>query len=87
MFGMKMPRVRTTTALREDPKGGYAVYANDRQSAEDMLLYFQMVTNNALYQLDECKDPASFVNFLKSKAYFEDSPTVYTAGVSAYYNS
>jgi uncharacterized FlgJ-related protein len=80
-FGLRMPKVRKTTAIED--RGGYAYYKNLSDSISDFILWFK--------QYD--KEPKSFKNvneivtFMKSKNYFEGDKTKYAKGVSTYYNS
>lgn len=64
-FGMKHPKMRTTTSLNE--KNGYANYSKLADSIEDRLLWDEY--NKVNY---EGMTPVSFVQSLNKLSYFED---------------
>lgn len=74
LFGMKMPRVRKTTAIGENR--GHAKYENIEASIDDLVLWFDFHKG-----LPEFQDTESFIEWLKSKGYFEDSYENYLNGV------
>ena len=79
LFGMKLPKVRKTTAIGENR--GHAVYKTIEDCIKDYWLY-----NRALGYLSEYSSVINFVRALVQKKYFEAKPEEYQRGVEYYYN-
>ena len=62
LFGMKLPRVRQTTAI--DENRGHAVYNNWVDSVDDYILWYNYVTRN--------RDYKDYLQFLVYIGYAED---------------
>lgn len=72
---MKEPSRRQTLAIGTNR--GHAVFKSESDSIEDLLLWFgQYGVHPWMFNT-----PQEYVNFLASKAYFEDSPDNYLAGM------
>ena len=78
LFGMKLPRVRKTTAIGENR--GHAVYKNLEDSIKDYWLY-----SKALGYLASYSSIVNWVRALVQKKYFEAKPEDYQKGVEFYY--
>lgn len=78
LFGMKLPRVRQTTAIGSSK--GHAVYASIEDSIKDMALYLKSMGYLASYTTI-----AAYVKELKVKNYFEDSAENYETGMNHFY--
>jgi hypothetical protein len=77
-FGMKMPKLRSTTADKEQL--GYAHYKTIEDSAKDYALWYKFVRlPGGLQTVDQ------FVNGLHSKAYFEAPLEEYVNGVKRWH--
>lgn len=79
LFGMKLPKVRKTTAIGENR--GHAVYRTIEDSVKDYWLY-----SRALGFLSEYSSVVNFIRALVQKKYFEAKPEDYQRGVEIYYN-
>lgn len=79
LFGMKLPRVRQTTATGE--KYGHAKFSSLEDSIQDMRLYFNSVKIPTVFN-----SVSSYVKTLVQKKYFEASPEAYENGVEHYYD-
>lgn len=79
LFGMRLPRVRETTATGE--KHGHATYSSLEDSIKDMRLYFHSRKIPTVFS-----SVASYVKTLVQKKYFEAAPEAYEGGVNHYYN-
>jgi uncharacterized FlgJ-related protein len=79
-YGMKMPRVRQTTAVIE--QNGYALYNSVFESVEDFELWFNFHKKSVVL----FKSESELVNFMKSKGYFEDTLENYLTAVIAHFN-
>lgn len=78
-FGMKMPKIRPTTADKE--LFGYAHYTSIEKSAEDYLLWFRFAAlPTGLSTIDQ------FITGLYTKNYFEAPLKDYLSGVRHFYN-
>lgn len=65
-WGMKMPKVRPTTATAQTPKG-WAIYSNLYEASKDILLWMEYGKfPKHITSLE------SFINALKTKGYFEE---------------
>ena len=78
LFGMKLARVRKTTAIGENR--GHAVYASIEDCIKDYWLY-----NKAFNYLAEYSSVASFVRALVLKKYFEAKPEEYQTAVEKWH--
>lgn len=78
LFGMKLPKIRKTTAIGE--ARGHAVYKSWEDSIKDYWLY-----NKALGYLSNYSTVVNFVRALVQKKYFEAKPEDYQRGVETYY--
>lgn len=78
LFGMKMPRVRKTTAIGENR--GHAVYKSVEDSVKDYWLY-----NRALNYLAQYSSVASFVRAMALKKYFEAKESDYKTAVEKWH--
>lgn len=74
LYGMKFPTARQTTAKGKNQ--GYAVYKNQDDSVQDLLLWMDYVNFNM-----NVKKSEDFVYELKSRNYFEDSVENYLKGI------
>ena len=79
LFGMKLPKVRKTTATGE--KYSHAVYKNIEDSIKDFKMYFRARSFMQIYP-----SIPSYVAALVKRNYFEASPEEYTKGVEYFYN-
>ena len=78
-FGMKMPKIRPTTANKE--QFGYAHYNTLEDSVKDYILWQKFVAfPQGLQTIDQ------FVTGLYTKSYFEAPLKEYLAGVKHFYN-
>lgn len=78
LFGMKLPKVRNTTATGE--RFGHAIFDSDYDSIKDYRLYWL----NFSYP-EQFASLREFIERLKSKGYFEADLEHYIKGVE-YYN-
>jgi len=78
LFGMKLPKIRKTTAIGE--ARGHAVYKSWEDSIKDYWLY-----SKALGYLSNYSSVVNFVRALVQKKYFEAKPEDYQRGVETYY--
>jgi uncharacterized FlgJ-related protein len=78
LFGMKLARVRKTTAIGENR--GHAVYKSVEDCIADYWLY-----NRALNYMAEYSSVASFIRALVLKKYFEAKPEEYQTAVEKWY--
>lgn len=78
-FGMKLARVRQTTAIGE--RKGHAVYKGLADCIEDYKIYYQVRKLNTVYS-----NIGAFVKALKEKAYFEADEETYLKGCTFFYN-
>ena len=78
LFGMKLPKIRKTTAIGE--ARGHAVYKSWEDSIKDYWLY-----SKALGYLSAYSSIVNFVRALVQKKYFEAKPEEYQRGVELYY--
>jgi hypothetical protein len=78
LFGMKLPRIRKTTAIGENR--GHAVYKSWEDCIKDYWLY-----SKALGYLSHYSNVVNFVRALVQKKYFEAKPEDYQRGVETYY--
>ncbi len=62
LFGMKLPKVRETTAIGENR--GHAVYSDWVNSVDDYILWYKYVTRNKVY--------IDYLQFLSDIGYAED---------------
>ena len=62
LFGMKLPRVRRTTAIGENR--GHAVYETWMDSVDDYILWYNYMTRNRVY--------TNYFDFLRDVGYAED---------------
>jgi len=76
LFGMKLPKSRSTTATGENR--GHATFKNTRDSVIDMTKWLNMYRSQA----QRITTLSEYVTFLKSKRYFEDSITNYLNGLT-----
>jgi len=74
LFGMKVPKLRETTALYE--KNGHAVYSTTKESVKDYYLYFKAQG----LPLD-FNSPDLFVETLAQRNYFEANIEDYKKGL------
>jgi len=78
-FGMRMPKIRRTTADRE--QFNYAHHKTIEESAQDFCLWYTFSNlPDGLQTIDQ------YVNGLHSKNYFEAPLTEYLNGVKHFYN-
>lgn len=75
-FGMKIPRIRKTLNVGQDPDGGFATFISLEDSVKDMLLYL----DHFKIPLD-IDDPFKYAKILKDKNYFEDDIENYFKGL------
>lgn len=75
LFGMKLPKSRSTTAIGENR--GHAKFSNTRDSVIDLTMWLNMYKSQA----QKITTLSEYVAFLKSKRYFEDSITNYLNGL------
>lgn len=80
LFGMKLAKVRPTTATGESR--GHAVFRSIADSVKDYALYYRYVKLPTVFS----SIPA-FTIALKNKSYFEADLSQYTNGVTTYYNA
>jgi len=78
-FGMKLARVRQTTAIGE--RKGHAIYASLKDCIEDYKIYYQVRKFNTVYS-----NLGAFIKALKEKAYFEADEETYLKGCTFFYN-
>lgn len=78
-FGMKLARVRKTTATGENK--GHAVYRNIENCIEDFKIYYINFQYLPAYQ-----DIKAYVEALKKRGYFEDNFNTYYLGCVSWYN-
>ena len=78
LFGMKLPKVRKTTAIGENR--GHAVYKSLDDCIKDYWLY-----SKALGYLASYSSVVSWGRALVAKKYFEAKPEDYQKGVEFYY--
>ncbi len=78
LFGMKLPKVRRTTAVGENLN--HATYVNNINSALDFICYLRALDYPRHYN-----DLYEFVLNMKSKGYFEVDFNHYYAGVQSKY--
>lgn len=78
-FGMKLARVRKTTATGENK--GHAVYRNIEDCIEDFKIYYINFQYLPTYQNIE-----AYVEALKKRGYFEDNLNNYIQGCQYWYN-
>jgi len=78
LFGMKLPKIRKTTAIGE--ARGHAVYKSWEDSIKDYWLY-----SKALGYLSSYSSIVNWVRALVQKKYFEAKPEEYQRGVETYY--
>lgn len=78
LFGMKLARVRKTTAIGENR--GHAVYKSIEDSIADYWLY-----NRALNYLSSYSSVAAFVREMALKKYFEAKETEYKTAVEKWH--
>lgn len=78
LFGMKLARVRKTTAIGENR--GHAVYKSIEDSIADYWLY-----NKALNYLTNYSSIAAFVREMVLKKYFEAKESEYLAAVEKWH--
>lgn len=97
LFGMKMPHVRQTTAVKA--LNGYAYYNTIEDSAADMLFWLAYehydYSQDVMLNLPELEPNRTtfidqsinmFVTFLKDKGYFTDTISNYYNGVKFWYH-
>ena len=80
LFGMKLARVRPTTATGE--KRGHAVFKSIADSVKDYAIYYRYVKLPSAFS-----GIPAFTRALKDKKYFEADYNQYTAGVETYYKA
>jgi len=80
LFGMKLARVRPTTATGE--KRGHAVFKSIADSVKDYAIYYRYVKLPSAFS-----GIPAFTRALKDKKYFEANYDLYTAGVETYYKA
>lgn len=80
LFGMKLARIRPTTATGE--QRGHATFKSIADSVKDYAIYYRYVKLPTVF----ISIPA-FTAALKKKSYFEADLTQYTNGVTVYYNA
>lgn|SRR4030042_7023620 len=78
-FGMRQPQVRETVS--KGVKGGYASYANLKDSVTDYVLWNRYVKLPETYEKSDLTNVKAFVKALKEKGYFEASYLEYQNGV------
>lgn len=78
LFGMKLPKIRKTTAIGE--ARGHAVYKSYEDSIKDYWLY-----SKALGYLSTYSSIVNWVRALVQKKYFEAKPEEYQRGIEIYY--
>ena len=79
LFGMKVPKIRKTTALYES--NGHAVYENPESSVQDFIIYWKAQN----YPMD-FNSPDLFVEAIHKRGYFEADIREYKKGVNFFYN-
>ncbi len=79
LFGMKLPKVRLTTAIGE--KYGHAVFKSLEDSAEDMAFYLAANRMNFI----KYKSLDEYIEDLKSRKYFEADLETYKNGCKHFY--
>ena len=79
-FGMKMPVQRHTLATQPTPTG-YATYNSVEDSIKDLVLYF-----SAKEYPETFETVGEYVDFAKTKGYFEASLASYKKAVTKYLN-
>jgi len=79
LFGMKLPRVRNTTAIGE--RKGHAIYRSTIDSIKDFKIYFK-----ASKLMQTFTSPGAYVKALKERKYFEADEKEYLNGVEYFYN-
>lgn len=80
-FGMKQPTQRQTTSQGPTPTG-YASYKNIEDGILDLALYFE-----AKQYPETFESPEAYVDFLKSKGYFEAPLASYKKAVVKHLNN
>lgn len=78
-FGMKLARVRKTTATGE--RKGHATYSNINDCIEDYKIYYQVRKFTTIHS-----GLVAFVEALKKAAYFEAPYETYLKGCTFFYN-
>lgn len=78
LFGMKLPRIRPTTAIGENK--GHAVYRNTLDSIKDFAIYFKVAKLMRTFT-----SISAYVKALKERAYFEADEKEYEKGVEFFY--
>lgn len=77
LFGMKQPVKRATTSLGPT-SDGWASFADDSKSVDDLILYLS--ARNYPKSFDSLE---SLVSFMKQKSYFEEPVDYYLNGVKS----
>jgi uncharacterized FlgJ-related protein len=77
LFGMKLARVRNTTAIGE--KFNHAVYENIIDSLKDFKIYFE-----SFKYLQNYSSLTSYIQAIKKNSYFEADEESYFKGVNHY---
>jgi len=78
LFGMKLPKVRQTTATGENR--GHATFKDIESCIEDMRLYLKYMGYLSTYSSIE-----KYIESLKEKRYFTDTIENYTKGMKYFY--
>ena len=82
LFGMRMPRIRKTVAVRE--LDTYAYYNSSFDSLDDMILWLnaRRSFNHAVLNMNI----ENYTRWLREQAFYEDTHENYSRGVQQWYN-